>query len=110
MEEYVVERKITREEFERWYESMPKILRSNTYFWSAYGNSKYRRYLESKYMDDVVVWLSEIFSRNRIREDRDNNKIYLDDIRVFYIYISNRHFYKKQNLNYIKNQAKKLIF
>ncbi|MEM3626383.1 MAG: hypothetical protein QW144_03055 [Candidatus Micrarchaeaceae archaeon] len=95
--------------FTEWYSSRPKILKQNTYFWTVQSRSKYRRWLENKYMNDVIDWLLQIFPEDRVGVDRNNNKVYLDDVRVFYIYISGRHYYKKQNLLYIKGEAKKLI-
>ena len=103
-------KEIFAERVQKWYENKPKILKTNTYFWVVEGvNSKYRSKLENRYFDEVFNWLYDMFPLSRITADTDLNKIYLDNVLVFSIYISNHHFYKKQNLPYIKQQVQKML-
>ncbi|MEM4068024.1 MAG: hypothetical protein QXV17_14320 [Candidatus Micrarchaeaceae archaeon] len=81
-----------------WYYNKPKILSLFFYIQNKYD--------EHYYVNQVSKWLKEIF---KDRVSNDEHIVKLDNVVVFSIFISNKHYYKKRNLNYIKMQMKVLL-
>ncbi|MEM3830392.1 MAG: hypothetical protein QXP36_14450 [Conexivisphaerales archaeon] len=102
-------RKVNLGKYTEWYERKPKILNFSTYFWNGMQvQGKYRNKLAEQYVQGVGEWLEKVFT-NRVKIDLNNKAVYLDNKEVFSLYISRNHYYKHQNLPYIKQQVKKLL-
>ncbi|MEM3260182.1 MAG: hypothetical protein QW533_07350 [Thermoplasmata archaeon] len=102
-------RKVNLGKYTEWYERKPDILDAKTYFWIGMQvQGRYRIRKEQVYTEAVGEWLKKVFN-DRVTVDLENRTVLLDGVKVFSIYISRNHFYKHQNLPYIKEQVRKLI-
>ncbi|MEM4056754.1 MAG: hypothetical protein QW578_06940 [Thermoplasmatales archaeon] len=102
-------RKVNLGKYTEWYERKPEILDAKTYFWIGMQvQGRYRIRKEQVYTEAVGEWLKKVFN-DRVKIDLENRTVLLDGVKVFSIYISRNHFYKHQNLPYIKEQVRKLI-
>ena len=102
-------RKVNLGKYTEWYDKKPEILDAKTYFWIGLQvQGRYRIRKEQAYTEAVGEWLKKVFN-DRVTVDLENRTVLLDGVKVFSIYISRNHFYKHQNLPYIKQQIKKLL-
>ena len=98
----------TKQEFEKWYENKPLILKYNTWFWNGFwGNADARHERSIRYAKEVEEWLLQWFPIHRI--ERLQNTVLLDGVTVFSIHSSRKNVYKKQNLPLIKKRAKEYL-